>query len=90
MQRGGRAAWHGRAPAHQPSPAPRAAREATARHSQTCPEEKGSGFQHQPTLLNHAIVGLFPTFGGSIVFGIILLLLAQVTAEPNDRDERVK
>lgn len=51
---------------------------------------RGEGKRHQPTLLNHAIVGLFPTFGGSIVFRIILLLLAQVTAEPNDRDERVK
>lgn len=51
---------------------------------------RGEGKRHQPTLLNHALVGLFPTFGGSIVFRIILLLLAQVTAEPNDRDERVK
>lgn len=87
-KREGSLAWQ--SPSTQPSPEPRAARKATARHSQTCPEEKGSGFQHQPTLLNHATVGLFPTFGGSIVFRIILLLLAQVTAEPNDRDERVK
>lgn len=40
--------------------------------------------------LNHATVGLFPTFGGSIAFRKILLLLAQVTAEPSGRDERVK
>lgn len=76
----------------RPPAVPRAkgSRGAAARRPQTGPGEKGSGFRHQPTLLNHAIVGLFPTFGGSIVFRKILLLRAQVTAEPNDRDERVK
>lgn len=40
--------------------------------------------------LKRAITGSFPTFGGSIVFRIILPLLAQVTAKAIDGGERVK
>lgn len=53
------------------------------------PGEAGGRSERQPAV-KHAITGAFPTFGGSIVFRIILPLLAQVTAKAIDGGERVK